>query len=78
MMLPLPQQLHRQLNQNNDGLFGDLEPTITTQAEKKRHLPNQIERLALKLERLAPAMKQKESMKTKDETSNITQVIGDM
>ena len=52
---------------NNDG---DLEPTITTQAEKLRHLA------ALKLERIAPAMEQMKSMKTGDKTAGITRVIG--
>jgi len=52
---------------NND----ELEPTFATQAEKKRHLDK------LKLERLAPSMKQKESMESEDKTPNITLVIGD-
>ena len=45
----------------------ELELTFTTRAEKKRQ----------KLERLAPAMEQKKSMKSGDKTPNITQVIGD-
>jgi len=50
----------------------ELELTFSSQREKKRYLDN------LKLERLAPTMKQKKSMKTEDTSSHITDDIGDM